>query len=43
MDSLQSWACFILIGLCVLLVVLPPKWDPAIRLKEWTEKKREGK
>lgn len=29
-----------LIGLCILLVVLPPKWDPAIRLKEYTERLR---
>ena len=43
MSSLESWAAFILAGLCILLVVLPPKWDPAIRLKEWAEKKREGK
>lgn len=26
---------YILIGICVVLVLLPPKWDPAIRIKEW--------
>jgi hypothetical protein len=41
MSSLESWAAFILTGLCILLVVLPPKWDPAIRLKEWLESKKE--
>jgi len=25
----------ILIIACVVLVLLPPKYDPAIRLKEW--------
>lgn len=30
-----------LIILCVVLVILPPKWDPAIRLKEHNERKRE--
>lgn len=25
----------ILIAICVALVVLPPRYDPAIRLKEW--------
>lgn len=28
----------ILIALCIGLVLLPPKYDPAIRLKEWSEK-----
>lgn len=23
--------------ICVVLVLLPPKYDPAIRLKEWLE------
>lgn len=26
---------------CVVLVVLPPRYDPAIRLKEWTERQKE--
>lgn len=25
----------VLIAACVILVLLPPKYDPAIRLKEW--------
>lgn len=29
----------ILIGLCILLVILPPRYDPAVRLKEWTERR----
>lgn len=31
---------WILLVLCVVLVCLPPKWDPAIRWKERQEKKR---
>lgn len=30
----------ILIGLCIVLVLLPPKYDPAIWLKEWTGRNR---
>lgn len=30
---------FALIALCVVLVLLPSKWDPAIRIKEWQIKK----
>jgi len=26
---------YVLCGICVGLVFLPPKWDPAIRIKEW--------
>ena len=29
----------IVIALCVILVLLPPKYDPAIRIKEWQIKK----
>lgn len=25
----------ILIAICIALVLLPPKYDPAIRIKEW--------
>lgn len=28
-----------LIGLCIVLVLLPPRYDPAIRLKEWLQHK----
>lgn len=27
-----------LVAACIVLVLLPPKWDPAIRLKEWNER-----
>jgi len=29
----------LLIALCVILVLLPPKYDPAIRIKEWQMKR----
>lgn len=32
-----------LIALCILLVILPPKYDPAIRLKEWLNGDRRRK
>ena len=31
---------YILISVCIALIVLPSKWDPAIRLKEKTERGR---
>jgi Sec-independent protein translocase protein TatA len=34
----MSWFEIIIIGACVVLVLLPPKYDPAIRLKEWLSK-----
>jgi len=30
---------YILIGICIVLALLPCKWDPAILLKEWSSKK----
>lgn len=30
-------------GICIVLVVLPPKYDPAIRWKERNEHKRKSK
>lgn len=30
----------LLVLACVVLVLLPPKWDPAIHLKEWTLRRR---
>lgn len=24
-----------LTAICIILVLLPPKWDPEIRIKEW--------
>lgn len=29
----------VLIGLCLVLALLPPKWDPAIRIKKWQIKR----
>jgi hypothetical protein len=29
---------WVLVIACVVLVLLPPKYDPAIRIKEWTNK-----
>lgn len=31
---------WILVGASVLLILLPPRYDPAIRLKEWLERRR---
>lgn len=31
---------WIAVAACVVLVLLPPRWDPAIRLKEWNEARR---
>lgn len=35
----MNWAEIIGLGICAILIVLPPKYDPAIRFKEWIEKK----
>lgn len=29
---------YVLVTICVILVILPRKYDPAIRFKEWLEK-----
>ncbi len=34
----EAW---LLWGAIVLLVLLPPRWDPAVRLKEWGMEKRD--
>lgn len=34
---LDLWI-YAMFGCIVVLCLLPPKWDPAIRLKEWLEK-----
>ena len=39
----MSWGDWITIAVVAGLVLLPPKWDPAIRLKEWVLKKRLSK
>lgn len=30
---------YLLIAACVVLVLLPPRFDPAIRIKEWQIKR----
>jgi hypothetical protein len=35
--SLTDW---VMLGLVIGIIVLPPKWDPAILLKEWLERHR---
>ena len=35
----MEWYDWLLMGAAVLLIILPPKWDPAIRWKEWQEKR----
>lgn len=32
----MSWGAYLMWGAIAVLVLLPPKYDPAIRLKEWT-------
>jgi len=39
----MNWFSITLITICVVLVILPPKWDPAIRFKEWNDKRQKGK
>lgn len=39
----SSWWGRALVIASVLLIFLPPKYDPAVRLKEWLERKRHGK
>lgn len=31
----------LLLTVCVVIAFLPPEWDPAIRLKEWNERRME--
>lgn len=35
----MSWFEILLLGACAVLILLPPHWDPAIRIKEWQIKK----
>lgn len=30
----------ILVSIVVLLIILPPRFDPAVRLKEWLEARK---
>lgn len=34
----MSTGTIVLLAVCIILVLLPPKYDPAIRLKEWMSK-----
>lgn len=38
-----TWWGWGLVILSVLLIFLPPRYDPVVRLKEWIERKRDGK
>lgn len=38
-----TWWGWGLVALSVVLVILPSKYDPAIRFKEWMEERRRGK
>jgi len=33
----------ILLMLCVALALLPPRYDPMVRLKEWIDKKKKAR
>jgi hypothetical protein len=35
----SDWLGWALFAVCLVLTLLPPKWDPAIRLKEWAYRK----
>lgn len=35
---MSRWTIFIII-ICIVLVLIPPKWDPAIMLSEWIQRK----
>ncbi len=35
----MTLAEIIVLIVCTILIVLPPKYDPIIRFKEWVEKK----
>lgn len=37
----MTWLEFIILTICVVLVFLPPRYDPAIRFKEWVTKDEE--
>lgn len=33
-----SWYQYALIALCVIVIFIPPKYDPAIKLREWLDR-----
>lgn len=34
-----DWLSIISVSAVIILILLPPRYDPAIRLKEWLERK----
>ena len=36
----MTWTEAIFLALLLGLVLLPPRYDPAVRFKEWVEKRR---
>ena len=34
----MSWLAIVILSACAILIILPPKYDPAIRFKEWIDK-----
>jgi hypothetical protein len=34
----MSWLAIAILSACAILIILPPKHDPAIRFKEWIDK-----
>lgn len=34
------WALVCVVALIVVAFLVPPEWDPAMMLKQWTEKRR---
>jgi hypothetical protein len=39
-EVVVNWIAFAIAALCVLMAVLPPRYDPAIRLREWIEREK---
>lgn len=35
---MMDWE-LVLIGACIVLIVLPARYDPAVRLREWLERR----
>lgn len=31
---------WVMIGICVVIAIIPPRYDPAVRLKLWLEARR---
>ena len=37
---MESLVEYILFGICMILIILPPKYDPAIQFKEFLDEQR---